>query len=166
MFLVFFMNIKNINLEPPRTTTGHQQPATTPSLRPPSPCSGHRLWWSDPLKILFFRDPIPKPWLPNTQPRSKNLDLQERYHSSATHQKVEIPSTLDGTDGDTWQREMKGHYLVGCVLDRWIRSYPTVENVPRGSMEMKGHPQLQSKPLDQDLILRSSFGCAQKKRSD
>ncbi|KAL4289747.1 hypothetical protein GQ457_14G011880 [Hibiscus cannabinus] len=67
MFLVFYMNIKNIDREPPHTTAGHQQPATAPPLRPShhlASATAHGVR-THKKTSLFFRDPIPKPWLPD-----------------------------------------------------------------------------------------------------
>ncbi|KAL4379090.1 hypothetical protein GQ457_02G041520 [Hibiscus cannabinus] len=44
MFSMFFMNMKNNDPEPPRTTTGRQQPVTAPPLRRPpllAPATAH-----------------------------------------------------------------------------------------------------------------------------
>ncbi|KAL4346681.1 hypothetical protein GQ457_17G010870 [Hibiscus cannabinus] len=62
MFLMFFMNIKNKAQKPPRTTTGHQQPATAPSLRPPShhaPATAHA-YQKEGRKRVKVKDLKPK----------------------------------------------------------------------------------------------------------
>ncbi|KAL4367498.1 hypothetical protein GQ457_05G016210 [Hibiscus cannabinus] len=126
MFLVFYMNIKNIDPEPPHTTVGHQQPATAPPLRPshhlaPATAHGGR---SHQKTSLFF---------------SEILFLN---HGSPTlNQEISLGS--DGSDDDTWQRravdlstrgtgDEGSIFWAGRLLGRWIRFDPTAEMMPRG----------------------------------